>query len=353
MFTKEFALELDKKSFSDDGKYGYFEGYGSIFGNIDSGGDIIERGAFIDSLAQRMPKMLWQHSSSEPIGVYEVAYEDEKGLFLRGKIFLEISRGREAYILLKNGAIDGLSIGFRSGQSEWREEKVEEQYIRRYTKANLYEVSLVTFPMNELANIHAVKSAIPFQDLPLASADIEWNPDLAIQRVRDFLQADEAPNPAYKRGFSWYDKAQPESFSSYKLPIADIVSGELVAVPRAIFAAAAAINGARGCINIPDSEIPAIKSHVERYYTKMGKPSPFQKTLKITQAQNLKACADVLKNYGLTNSQIDHLISVIKNDRTAGDQQSKKKGDDSNAGNQQQDYMAQILKEIRQLKSVV
>ena len=137
---------------------GTVEGYGSIFGNLDRGYDIVEAGAFGDSLTGGgKVKMLWQHDPYSPIGVWDEVREDDKGLWVKGRILGDVEKGREATALVKAGAIDGLSIGYRT--LEYREAKVGDRWVRIIEKAELWEVSLVTFPMNPEATIDAVKAA--------------------------------------------------------------------------------------------------------------------------------------------------------------------------------------------------
>ena len=99
----------------EDKEYGRFEGYGSVFGNKDLGNDVIEKGAFSKSLRKRTAKgvkLLYQHKSDMPIGVFDEIKEDEHGLVVKGRLALKTQAGAEAYELLKMGALDGLSIGF-------------------------------------------------------------------------------------------------------------------------------------------------------------------------------------------------------------------------------------------------
>lgn len=133
---------------------GGIEGYGSIFDTVDQGGDIVAPGAFASSLrAARKVKMLLQHNPNDVIGVWDELEEDGKGLRIRGRILTTVSKGAEAYELVKAGALDGLSIGYRTVRSMDRNGK------RVILQADLWEVSLVTFPMNELARVDAVKAA--------------------------------------------------------------------------------------------------------------------------------------------------------------------------------------------------
>lgn len=135
------------------------EGYGAVFGNVDQGWDVIEPGAFADSLkSDRKVRFLWQHSPWDVIGTWDDLSEDDKGLRVRGRLLGDVQRGKEAMSLLKAGAIDGLSIGYRA--VEWRESKLESgNWVRIIEKADLFEVSLVTFPMNPAATLDAKSAA--------------------------------------------------------------------------------------------------------------------------------------------------------------------------------------------------
>lgn len=133
---------------------GMIEGYGSVYDVVDQGGDIVAQGAFTRSLQSgRKVKMLSQHSPDHVIGVWDEVMEDGNGLRVKGRILTTVEKGREAYELVKAGALDGLSIGYRTLKS------VMKNNVRVITQAELWEVSLVTFPMNELARIDAVKAA--------------------------------------------------------------------------------------------------------------------------------------------------------------------------------------------------
>lgn len=152
MKTKDFSLQV--KDLADDGT---FEGYGSIFGNVDSYGEKVMPGAFVESLEHHKREetnvlMLWNHDSSEPIGVWEDLEEDKKGLWGKGRLLLDIQRAREVHALAKNKAIGGLSIGYRELEAE------REGNIRLLRKLDLREISPVTFPANRRARIESVKS---------------------------------------------------------------------------------------------------------------------------------------------------------------------------------------------------
>ena len=155
---RDFPLEV--KEITEEGR---FSGYASVFDVIDYYDDEILRGAFAKSIAEKMPVMLWQHDSAEPIGVYESIREDGIGLWIEGRLLLDLEKGREAYILLKNQAIRGLSIGYVPTLWEW--ENRENRHIRVLKEIDLWEVSLVTFPANPKALVDDVKSIKTIRDV--------------------------------------------------------------------------------------------------------------------------------------------------------------------------------------------
>lgn len=148
------SLQLEVKA---DGA-GVVEGYGSVFGGIDSYGDMIAPGAFQKSLAKRgKPKMLWQHRSDQPIGVWDEVSEDGKGLRLKGRL-AETVQGKEAAELVRMGALDGLSIGYRTIKDEMTDK------ARLLKEVDLYEVSFVTVPADAKARITGIKSEREVED---------------------------------------------------------------------------------------------------------------------------------------------------------------------------------------------
>ena len=152
MKTKEFRLDV--KNLAEDGT---FEGYGSIFGNVDCYRESVVKGAFSKSLKKHEQDnnpvlMLWQHSWEDPIGVWKELKEDDRGLYGVGEINLDVQKGREAYSLMKQRALTGLSIGYKEVKY------TDNAEVRLLEEIDLYEISPVTFPANEEARISAVKS---------------------------------------------------------------------------------------------------------------------------------------------------------------------------------------------------
>ena len=148
---------------------GAFEGYASLFGIADQARDVVMPGAFRDSLARRGAggvKMLWQHDPALPIGVWTRIAEDARGLHVVGRLDLAVAKARELHALMRSGAVDGLSIGFRTERSR-RDAKAG---LRRLEKIDLWEISLVTFPMLAQARVSAVKAASPSRESRLLNA---------------------------------------------------------------------------------------------------------------------------------------------------------------------------------------
>ncbi|WP_442578518.1 HK97 family phage prohead protease [Mesorhizobium sp. ASY16-5R] len=135
---------------------GAFSGYASLFGAVDLGKDMVERGAFARSIRDRGAagiRMLYQHDPAEPIGVWTELREDGRGLFVRGQLARDVAKAREVLSLMRAGALDGLSIGFRAAKAT----NDAKTGVRRIVEADLWEISVVTFPMLPGARVEAVK----------------------------------------------------------------------------------------------------------------------------------------------------------------------------------------------------
>ena len=139
---------------------GSFEGYASVFNNKDLGNDVIKQGAFAKSIYDKKPrqiKLLYQHKTDEPIGVIDSLTEDKRGLKIKGRLAMGTQKGREVYELMKMGALDSMSIGYKLQPEDYKySEKLKKRTI---TNLDLMEVSMVTFPMNPKAKVTKVKLA--------------------------------------------------------------------------------------------------------------------------------------------------------------------------------------------------
>lgn len=152
--TKHLHCPLSIKNISEQG---VFSGYASIFNVVDSHYDAVMPGAFSHTLQQQKEggsiKLLWQHRADEPIGVFRKVREDARGLYVEAQLSLEVQRAREAYSLLKSGAIEGMSIGYNA-----LDYTIDETTgIRQLIQVDLWEISLVTFPANQDAQVTMVK----------------------------------------------------------------------------------------------------------------------------------------------------------------------------------------------------
>jgi HK97 family phage prohead protease len=151
--TKFAAAELSQVEAD-----GSFAGYASLFGEADLSRDVVMPGAFLKSIRERGSsgiRMLFQHDPAAPIGVWREIREDARGLYVRGRLMAEVAKGREVLALMRAGAIDGLSIGFRTvrGRTDAK------TGVRRLFEVDLWEISVVTFPMLPAARVSAVKGA--------------------------------------------------------------------------------------------------------------------------------------------------------------------------------------------------
>ena len=160
MTSDDFGPALERKFHQFDTELSVaegakIEGYASLFGKADQGNDVVEPGAYAASLANlkakgRAVKMLWQHDPAQPIGIWDEVREDAKGLYVKGRILVDVEKGREAIALIEAGAIDGLSIGYRTVKAT-----KNARGQRLLEELELWEVSLVTFPMLPEARVGA------------------------------------------------------------------------------------------------------------------------------------------------------------------------------------------------------
>jgi HK97 family phage prohead protease len=165
----DFGL-VEVKLADDGAKTGTFSGYGAIFGNVDSHGDVIQRGAFADSLKEwgargKLPPMLLQHGGGPfgggaddmlPVGIWTSMEENSRGLKVDGRLDpIDTDQAKKIYAGLKNGGLDGLSIGFMTREAVMGTKPGEPD--RTLTNIDLWEVSIVTFPSNPKSRVSNVK----------------------------------------------------------------------------------------------------------------------------------------------------------------------------------------------------
>lgn len=176
MLRKECKFQI-----KEIGEQGVFTGMAAVYGNVDLGKDKIIPGAFTKTLADKGGEVpiLWQHDHREPIGLAKLT-DSKEGLHIRGELVLESPVAQKAYAMLKKGVLKGLSIGFDAIT-----EKMEKG-IRNLTEIKLWETSLVTFPMNELALVDSVKG---MNDEELAELAEVIAARFELQAIQKFIKA--------------------------------------------------------------------------------------------------------------------------------------------------------------------
>lgn len=338
---------VQMKVFSENGKK-YMTGYANTKGHADSYGDIpmslngepvydlarmkTNPVAFIDHLA----------SASNIAGNFVELQEDEKGLRFK-LLFRELD---DIYSNEVKDAVSAFITGFGRALSiggKWIHG--DDNNPAHLTKAIIYEISLVgicadaqalsDMPYPKSFITEEVKTVVPWASLPkqLADQSMAWGSSAAVARWRTRSGSEDEPSTSYKNNFLWYDRENEENFGAYKLPIGDIVDGSHKAVPRGIFAARAALAGARGGVDIPDSDRPGVEANVNRYYEKMGLERPFGKgavgTWSETEMRNLaKSDFDfVIRNCSMSRSSAKYIASLVfsanESDRTRGEEEAK------------------------------
>lgn len=277
--VKKLTCPIEWKASDPDSNV--IEGFASVFDIVDEQGDLVHAGSFVKTVRERVPKglvkLLDSHvpDGAHTLGTVIEAREVRSGpggkpaLWFKANLSSAPS-AQDTRIKMIEGHLDRVSIGYLPTRDGERAEQTSDgQWIRHLTELKLYEISVVPVPANEAAVLTSVKAVVPFADLPLADRDRSWDADGAVARWRRASGSEDEPNARYRDAFVWFDRENADEFGSYKLPVADVVDGTLTAVPRAIFAAAAAIEGARGGVLIPDDDMDAVRAHLSRYYAKM------------------------------------------------------------------------------------
>ena len=248
--------DLEQKQFQEQDKTYALSGYASVFGNTDLDGDIIEKGAFRESLERREPQFLWGHDQGQiPIGKIK-CWEDDYGLKFEAVMPKGDSLVRDRIApQLEIGALKGVSIGFRTKQRSGKSIK----------QAELYEVSLVNIPANPLATVTHFKSlgVLDYADLPVAGRNHKgWDEASALARVAD--------HPDYKSAFLYSDPEGEGAVEDCKFLIADVIDGRLTAIPTAIYKASTALMQAAESDGISSEAVVALQDTLDRYYDQLN-----------------------------------------------------------------------------------
>lgn len=268
--TTVFDFEINEE--------GIIEGYLTKYYEVDSYGDIVKPGAFDDALKEKKQyPLLWQHLYYEPIGGVTLE-EVGDGIKIRGVLDLDVQRAREAYSLYKKGFLKGISYGYDTIKASYKSEN------RVLEKIKLWEVSLVTFPALEKAEVTYVKQmehkhVLPLRDLPMVGKDVKWDESEARRNIAKWASSDGSGDKdkinwkKYSMGFLYVEKGEEENITGYKFPYANVFDGELKIVPRAIYAAAAYLDRA----NISEEDKAKIRKELEKAYRKLGETPPWDK----------------------------------------------------------------------------
>lgn len=333
---------------------GVIKGFASTYNNIDRGNDVILPGAFADSLKRhrdedRQIRMFFQHNQMFPIGGFPIKQiaDNEKGLFVVGNINLKADKGLSTFELIKQGVITDLSIGFSVNKNF-----IDEEGVNNLTDVSLWEISAVTEPMNTQANILEVKGATTFRDYPIAPRGTVWNGREAIQKIRKFTGSEDKPSRTYRNAFMWFDEAKADNFTAYKMPYVDVIDGKLTVVPRKIFTGAGEIHGARGGLDVPEADRAGIIRHLNKYYDKMGLPSPLRKSFDddsniVYDLETIRDVERFLKHdCFLSSNESKTLISKIK----SFERDAENEDEDENETTNKRDADLEIHKKISRIE---
>ena len=345
---KKMVVPFEVKQITEDEDYYIFEGYASTFNNVDRGLDAVMPGAFRETINELMASdktgklpALWQHDSEMPIGSYIELREDARGLFVKGRLPKSDTFVSGRVIpQMKAESVSCMSIGYSTL------DYVIEAGVRLLKTLKLWEISLVTTPMNPLAVITGLKSNAAFQDLPVAPRDQAWDAEAALTRVKSFLESADEPSDSFRKAFLWSDSKNAEDFDGYKLLIADVIDGKLTAVPRAIFAAAAA-GGQKGVMVIPEDDREAVMAGIDHYYSKMDLESPFRKSSLRLDDLSILTERDLEKLFKsgvcFTNQTSKRLASALKTFLR----------DEGKSGNREDSTGAAVVDELKSLAELM
>lgn len=253
--VKSVDFKLETKQINEEDGVFTFEGFASTFGNIDRDGDIIMPGAFTETIKEMVPAMLWQHNSNEPVGTFEQVEERPDGLFVRGTMPLDDTfvKGR-VVPQMNHGSVTQMSIGFSILDSENKSNG-----IREISRVKLWEISLVTIPANPMANITGMKAAQLFKYFDI-DMDRSFDAEQASERCAEFYGG--VDSDGYKKCFLGHDIKAP--------CFVDIINGAPTAMWGPIVKSAVKVL-------LGDINDDVIKAHIQEYYDRADRPSPFRK----------------------------------------------------------------------------
>lgn len=263
-------------------------GYASTFGGPpDFGGDIVVKGAFTQTIQQRIPagKVVLtdghSYDARSIVGLVNAAVEDDHGLLIKAR-FSKAASAQEVKLKCAEGIIGALSIGYKALEVDWQRYAGEGEWngeiVRLLKVVRLDEVAVTAMPMNEECRILSVKACqgLPFEELPLAPLGTLWDAAGAAARVRAWAKATDKPNAKSMAAYLGFERGKAESMDACVGLFADVVEGQLKAVPAALYGLAAEALEARttgkGAERFPDS----VLNHAGKYLTLLGEPVPWK-----------------------------------------------------------------------------
>lgn len=272
---KIFPFEVKQIDTESDPKYAFVKALVSTT-SIDRTNEIVLPSAFTKTMNENKEKgfpVLLDHDKI--IGRTYLEEIKAEGLLVEFKLSKRTQSGLETIALIEDEILQSMSFGYKT-----IEDSIEDRddiSIRIIKELLLLEVSVVAVPANQDARIMAIKSVVPFQDLPLALLGRGWDAKAAKARIKMWAGGDNWQPDKYKLAHVYFNEDEPEKVSSYKLLIADIIEGELQVVPRALFVAASILTHTSEESGIGQEDILKAQKHVAKYYSLLERKAPWEK----------------------------------------------------------------------------
>lgn len=318
------------KQINEDENYGYIEGYASVFDIPDTYKDIVKKGAFLKNIENKKNSddptipMLWSHEKNNPIGYFSVneMFEDDLGLYVKGKILLSIPQGRTVYSLLKAGVCNKMSIGYIIRKDYYN----TMNRTRELIDIDLYEISLVMFPANKSAKILNVKSMINIKDFDISNPEKVIDCKQAEENINKILE-----NKEYKEEdfYLLNNSEQREGL------FVDIVDGKPEINIKSIVDFSKKENIKN--LNINETQKKQLETKINSLFSLIREKtndltyiSPFEVQQGIISNFTIKDCERFLKKAGLTNSGFKTFFERIGELKGCGNKKPKKTNQSKN-----------------------
>ena len=285
----------------EDAPNGMLEGYASVFNNVDSGGDVVRKGAFRKTIKERLKKrqiLLYDshaifEGTQAVIGLVKQAKEDDYGLWFQAG-FSGTSRAQEVRQKIREGILSALSFGYDIIKAKPSDEHGPD--VMELTELRLWEISVVPWGMNPKAEAQVVKGVIPVAGFGLAPKDRAWDAAAAKKRLQDWAEGDWAK---FRRAFLWYDPEKEETVGGYYFPVADVIDGS----PKFVFrAASAALGRVRGGSGIWSGDADKIEASIKKIYAKFDEEFPEKDASPLVELKSLSDLSREVQDYALAMS---------------------------------------------------